>query len=512
MKIAPLITDDSTDDLESRAVPSMDRLAMAKAAQNDSPGAIAPVIGPPAEGQDAPPQADVNAQAAHQSTLPEGHADEHQHMHKILDATDANLIGGLGRLDPNSPDYGAKLGDTLAGMRHSAGMRAQTVTNERLAEAQKAQEAKMNPWGSPDNHPGIGGKIGHIASVIGNTAGNAVLGPGVMSSIPGSAANLNAKIHGGEEAQKESVEEGAREATTADTEAQIPERAANTEHLKQETKNLENPQLKTVQEQYAKAVQEAQTAGRDPATDPKVQQLADSITSLQKQSATPEQALDKQYNDAITAGDHEKAERILKVMSDVAKAKQPPQRAPITEVVLPGGQVEAARPGMTLPAGTQNIGGFSTMNRPTAQERNVSAQAAIAAQGIPEVVHKIDSLGDQLGPVMGRWNEFMQGKVGMENPEFASLRADLLMASSAVALAHARGRLPENLRQEFDNAINAPKQSPENLKAVLNTILPWMQRMEQIGAVGDNKQSETAQPSGRLSVAEWKAQQAQGGK
>ncbi len=69
----------------------------------------------------------------------------------------------------------------------------------------------------------------------------------------------------------------------------------------------------------------------------------------------------------------------------------------------------------------------------------------------------------------------------MENTDFAGLRADLLMVSSAVALAHARGRLPENLREEFDNMINAPQQTPENLVSVLNHIKPWMDRMGQMG-------------------------------
>jgi hypothetical protein len=102
----------------------------------------------------------------------------------------------------------------------------------------------------------------------------------------------------------------------------------------------------------------------------------------------------------------------------------------------------------------------------------------------------------------------MQGKVGMENPDMAGLRADLLMVSSAVALAHARGRLPENLREEFDRAINAPKQDPENLKAVLNHILPWMERMQKIG---ENPGAAGAGVSGtgpaKQSFADWKKSQ-----
>jgi hypothetical protein len=81
---------------------------------------------------------------------------------------------------------------------------------------------------------------------------------------------------------------------------------------------------------------------------------------------------------------------------------------------------------------------------------------------------------------MGHWNDFMQGKVGLDNPNFAQLRADLLLYSSSVALAHAQGRLPENLREEFDHMINSPKQSPENLKAIIGRVDQAMQLNAQV--------------------------------
>jgi len=74
----------------------------------------------------------------------------------------------------------------------------------------------------------------------------------------------------------------------------------------------------------------------------------------------------------------------------------------------------------------------------------------------------------------------MQGKIGMDNPKFAGLRADLMMYSTAVALAHARGRLPENLREEFEKSINNPKQTLQNLKATINKIDGWMQKNAEV--------------------------------
>lgn len=134
---------------------------------------------------------------------------------------------------------------------------------------------------------------------------------------------------------------------------------------------------------------------------------------------------------------------------------------------------------------------------PTAQMRNVGAQAQVAADGIPSVINEISDMKAELGPVAGRWNDFMQGKIGLDNPKFAGLRADMLMMSSAVALAHARGRLPENLREEFDRMINAPQQSPDNIIAVLTHIQPWMQRMGDMGKApgAGGKETPAAAPS-----------------
>ena len=95
-----------------------------------------------------------------------------------------------------------------------------------------------------------------------------------------------------------------------------------------------------------------------------------------------------------------------------------------------------------------------------------------------------------MGPLMGRWNDFMQGKVGSENPDFAALRMDLTLMGTAVALAQVRkdGCL-ENLREEFDRAINAPQQTPENLEAAIKAVQPWMARMQEAGQVPHSQES-----------------------
>jgi len=47
---------------------------------------------------------------------------------------------------------------------------------------------KAHPWGSAENHPGLGGKVAHVLSRIGNVAGD-ILAPREMALIPGTDLN-----------------------------------------------------------------------------------------------------------------------------------------------------------------------------------------------------------------------------------------------------------------------------------------------------------------------------------
>lgn len=58
---------------------------------------------------------------------------------------------------------------------------------DRLKEL-KLEDQKANPWGSAENHPGVLGRIGHIAAKVGNIAGS-VIAPEQMAAIPGTEMN-----------------------------------------------------------------------------------------------------------------------------------------------------------------------------------------------------------------------------------------------------------------------------------------------------------------------------------
>ena len=54
---------------------------------------------------------------------------------------------------------------------------------------------KNNPWGTSGNHPGILGKLGHVAAKVGNIAGN-IAAPSTMALIPGTELNQQRQEHG----------------------------------------------------------------------------------------------------------------------------------------------------------------------------------------------------------------------------------------------------------------------------------------------------------------------------
>ena len=70
-------------------------------------------------------------------------------------------------------------------------------TPEAQEEADRLSLAKMNyqsnnPWGSAGNHPGVLGKVAHVAAKIGNIAGD-IVAPSTLALIPGTELNRQAR-------------------------------------------------------------------------------------------------------------------------------------------------------------------------------------------------------------------------------------------------------------------------------------------------------------------------------
>ena len=151
-------------------------------------------------------------------------------------------------------------------------------------------------------------------------------------------------------------------------------------------------------------------------------------SSLQKESTAktePErQALVDEYMKAHPGATRAQAD------TAASAALQAPQRAPIIRVPMftpgPNGQetLNVVRPGQSVAAGARTAAGLNSTNTPTTTQRTAAGRAETVLAMVPEVTGRIDSMRNELGPVMGRWNDFMQGKVGSDAPN--SLRSALI--------------------------------------------------------------------------------------
>jgi hypothetical protein len=150
---------------------------------------------------------------------------------------------------------------------------------------------KAHPWGSDISaHPGLLGKIGHVAGLIGQTAG-AIVAPGAVAQIPGTRINRNIKEQG----------EETREGQAEQREGQAAERAT-------QAKNVES-----------------EIAGRDVTT-------AEGKAKLEKEQN--EQSLEKDaqgnitgYKDAqgkLHSLDEEGTPQAIKDIAEASKSKEGP--------------------------------------------------------------------------------------------------------------------------------------------------------------------------------------------
>jgi len=368
------------------------------------------------------------------------------------------------------------------------------------------------------NHPTLGKIAGYGAEIplrILEAAGS-TLGPlrSAEQLLPGTQAhhamemhNLNTDIGKESEENLQGAQTNETNAKAGETTARagltnleagaLPQKNADTHdiaqatvgHLDASTDALKDPQAKTAFEAWQR---------QNP------QGTVEDWLKLQADNkpSPKENDFEQYYKDYLAdQGIKDSAHARLVAREKYAAAGQLPQRAPIVNMFVPGadGQstLQTIRPGQSVGPGAQTAAGLNAMNTPTTQQRTAAGRAETVVAMAPEVMSRIDSMASKLGPVEGRWNEFMQGKLGSDDPDFAALRSDLLMMSSAVALAHAQGRLPENLREEFDHAINAPKQTPQNLKATIQTMIPWLKQVQNQGQRGTGGSAPAAAPAGK---------------
>lgn len=93
--------------------------------------------------------------------------------------------------------------------------------------------------------------------------------------------------------------------------------------------------------------------------------------------------------------------------------------------------------------------------------------------GIMQLVDKMDKEG-KLGTVTSRWEDFMAGKVGAGDPEFAALRAKMGLSTTKLMQAHVGSRGGAFMLEHFEDLANAGKMNAPTLKSALASEVDYV--------------------------------------
>jgi hypothetical protein len=123
-------------------------------------------------------------------------------------------------------------------------------------------------------------------------------------------------------------------------------------------------------------------------------------------------------------------------------------------------------------------------NKLTVMMRTQKQQAQATLPAIDRALDETEKVANLLGPAAGRWSAFMQGEIGAPSPEYAHYADEIGFISTAVTLAHARGRMSNELFEHFQKMFDAGKQAPENMIQALNVAREWLSTYAGMGEPG----------------------------
>jgi hypothetical protein len=110
--------------------------------------------------------------------------------------------------------------------------------------------------------------------------------------------------------------------------------------------------------------------------------------------------------------------------------------------------------------------------KPTSSVLTQSQRALMIQPQVQQTVALVRNVADQLGPLKGRWNDFMAGRIGAKAPLLADLQMRLTLFATALMLAH--GLRGQGYEEALGRYLNA-SQSPENLVARIKSADSFLQ-------------------------------------
>jgi hypothetical protein len=113
---------------------------------------------------------------------------------------------------------------------------------------------------------------------------------------------------------------------------------------------------------------------------------------------------------------------------------------------------------------------------PTNMEKTEYSRAGSVADFADDLTNKIKNISDQLGPGSGRYNDFMTGKVGLDDPQFSAWKTEANLAATRLMQMHTGNRPAEAMFEHFLQMLQS-NQSPENLLANINEMHRYADRI-----------------------------------
>lgn len=113
----------------------------------------------------------------------------------------------------------------------------------------------------------------------------------------------------------------------------------------------------------------------------------------------------------------------------------------------------------------------------------VNPQTNPMGAGITQLINDLDRRG-MLGPLAGRFNEFMAGTWGQGDPEYQALRTKLDLSNTLLASVHTGSRGGWNLIDNFKNLADQGKLSGAALKAAYGSEMDYVRRTQMLPRQG----------------------------
>lgn len=365
--------------------------------------------------------------------------------------------------------------------------RQETMLGNKL---EQDYQKDLHPWGTPENHPGVWGKIAHGLSVA----------RGLPEIRAQREQGLEGRLNKLAELQSQDAYRGAETGKTQEETAEMPGKAQSEEDLQKaqtgeagaRTTNLENPpeEWKAIPQVIGPNGEPVEIEGRSGQI--RFGGVSGLTPEKQPKPDTPEQQYIDEYQRLHKGSTVAQAERSYSL-----DTQKPPQMIMLTPG--PNGRYSAQniKPGSQVAGDAISPGGLNTINTPTSQSRNMAEMAATVLPMAQSVKQEIASLAQSIGPAAGRWNELMVNKGGADFPEFSGLDTDLDLLSSAIVRTHFGARGGQQYREELRKMLGEA-QSPDDLLARIDHADGWL---EGYAHMNDRGKGGAAPPVGHVQAA-----------